>query len=69
MMDKIYGRPHGLRFVTFANPADSDKVLEQDHVIDGRPVRYLFMIILYEITYIRVTKRVGQMGWVMIQNG
>nr|KAJ0199011.1 hypothetical protein LSAT_V11C600310970 [Lactuca sativa] len=37
MMDKIYGRPHGLRFVTFANPADSDKVLEQDHVIDGRP--------------------------------
>ncbi|CAH1449155.1 unnamed protein product [Lactuca virosa] len=38
MMDKISGRPRGFGFVTFADPTDADKVLEQDHVIDGRLV-------------------------------
>uniref|UniRef100_A0A5B7A7C1 RRM domain-containing protein n=1 Tax=Davidia involucrata TaxID=16924 RepID=A0A5B7A7C1_DAVIN len=38
MMDKISGRPRGFGFVTFADPAVTDKVLEEDHVIDGRVV-------------------------------
>lgn len=47
MMDKISGRPRGFGFVTFADPAVADKVLEEDHVIDGRPVEVLFVMNLW----------------------
>ncbi|KAM7254452.1 hypothetical protein ACFE04_003832 [Oxalis oulophora] len=38
MMDKYSGRPRGFGFVTFADPAVADKVLKQEHNIDGRTV-------------------------------
>lgn len=40
MIDKHSGRPRGFGFVTFADAAVADKVLEEDHVIDGRMVTF-----------------------------
>ncbi|KAH8520854.1 hypothetical protein H0E87_002057 [Populus deltoides] len=38
MTDRHSGRPRGFGFVTFADPVVADRVLEEDHVIDGRAV-------------------------------
>lgn len=38
MTDRHSGRPRGFGFVTFADPAVADRVLEEEHVIDGRAV-------------------------------
>lgn len=42
MTDRHSGRPRGFGFVTFADPAVADRVLEEDHLIDGREVTFLF---------------------------
>jgi hypothetical protein len=41
MKDKHTKMPRGFGFVTFSDPSVIDKVLEDDHVIDGRTVGYL----------------------------
>ena len=36
--------PRGFGFVTFADPSVVDKVLEDEHVIDGRMVGLAFVV-------------------------
>ncbi|GFQ08201.1 heterogeneous nuclear ribonucleoprotein 1 [Phtheirospermum japonicum] len=38
MLDKISGRPRGFGFITFADPEVAERVIHEDHVIDGRSV-------------------------------
>ncbi|CAA7029532.1 unnamed protein product, partial [Microthlaspi erraticum] len=38
MTDRMTGKPRGFGFVTFADSAVAEKVLEEDHVIDDRKV-------------------------------
>ena len=44
MKDKHTRMPRGFGFVTFSDPSVLDRVLEDDHVIDGRTVRLLCSI-------------------------
>lgn len=41
MKDKHTQMPRGFGFVTFSDPSVIDKVLEDEHIIDGRTVRLL----------------------------
>lgn len=42
MMDKVSGRPRGFGFVTFVDAEVASKVLQEEHVIDGRVVGFTF---------------------------
>ena len=47
MMNKMSGRPQRFGFFTFDDPTVADKVLEEEHDIDGRAVRALFLMNYY----------------------
>lgn len=46
MRDKVTGRPRGFGFVVFADPSLLDRVLQDNHTIDGRTVSF-FSLFLY----------------------
>lgn len=50
MKERRTGQPRGFGFVTYADPSVVDKVIEDDHVINGKQVRlhlhFLFHFIL-----------------------
>lgn len=41
MRDKITGKPRGFGFVAFSDPSILDRVLQDQHTIDGRTVSLL----------------------------
>ena len=49
MRDRVTGRARGFGFVVFADPAIAERVIMDKHMIDGRMVRALIMIILYTL--------------------
>lgn len=40
MRDRITSRPRGFGFVVFADPAVAERVVKEEHVIDGRRVSW-----------------------------
>lgn len=38
MMDPMTGKSRGFGFITFADPKSIDRILKQDHVVDGKIV-------------------------------
>ena len=38
MKDRYTGQPRGFGFITYADPSVVDKVIEDDHVINGKQV-------------------------------
>lgn len=39
MKDRYTGQPRGFGFITYADPSVVDKVIEDDHVINGKQVQ------------------------------
>ena len=40
MKDRQTGRPRGFGFITYADPAVVDQVIQDNHVINGKQVRF-----------------------------
>jgi len=47
MKERRTGQPRGFGFVTYADPSVVDKVIEDDHVINGKQVRLHWASILF----------------------
>ncbi|XP_019194278.1 PREDICTED: heterogeneous nuclear ribonucleoprotein 1 [Ipomoea nil] len=56
MMDKVSGRPRGFGFITFADPEVANRVLQEEHVIDGRVVEVKRTVPREDTPFRRVSK-------------
>lgn len=45
MKDRYTGQPRGFGFITYADPSNVDKVMEDTHVINGKQVRDPFYFV------------------------
>lgn len=46
MKDRHTGLPRGFGFITYADPSVVDKVIEDDHVFNGKQVRISLKVLL-----------------------
>jgi heterogeneous nuclear ribonucleoprotein A1/A3 len=44
MKDRHTSQPRGFGFITYSDPAVVDKVMEETHVINGKPVSFVLHI-------------------------
>lgn len=44
MMDTMTGKSRGFGFVTFTDPKSIDRILKQDHVVDGKIVSRVVVV-------------------------
>jgi RNA-binding protein Musashi len=55
MKDTITGKSRGFGFITFEDPVSLQRVLKQDHIIDGKMVRgyvvFYRLIVAYRLKY------------------
>ncbi|RWV85421.1 hypothetical protein GW17_00052789 [Ensete ventricosum] len=64
MRDKVTGRPRGFGFVVFADPSLLDRVLQDNHTIDGRTVSFfsLFLYLAYFFLSLVWSLKLGLLG-------